>query len=147
MNEIYKYIQKLPEERKKAIEKLRTEILQHLPEGFSEIMQYGMISYVVAHDVYPYGYHCDPKQPLPFMSIASQKNYISVYHMGIYSDPKLMQWFLDEFAKASHKKPDMGKSCIRFKKPEDIPYALFGKLAKKMSATDWVTFYEKLWKK
>lgn len=123
---------------------LRKVILKNLPKGFAETMSYGMVGYVVPHSLYPGGYHCDPKQPLPFLSIASQKNFIAVYHMGIYSDPKLLQWFTKEFAKQSTAKLDMGKSCIRFKKPEQIPFKLIGELAAKMTPQDWISTYEKV---
>ena len=136
------YIRQLPDDRKLVISKLRSTILEHLPPGFAETMSYGMISYVVPHSRYPAGYHCDPKQPLPFMSIASQKNFISFYHMGIYASESLMDWFLDAWNSAGLKKPDMGKSCIRFKKPELIPFELLGNLAGKMSVADWIALYE-----
>ena len=137
------YIRQLPDDRKLVISKLRSTILEHLPPGFAETMSYGMISYVVPHSRYPAGYHCDPKQPLPFMSNASQKNFISFYHMGIYASEPLMDWFLDAWNSAGLKKPDMGKSCVRFKKPELIPFELLGDLAGKMSVADWIALYEK----
>lgn len=105
-------------------------------------MSYGMIGYVVPHSVYPDGYHCDPKQPLPFMSIASQKNHIAVYHMGLYVDEMLLTWFLEEYKKQVPTKPDMGKSCIRFKNPNIIPYNLVGDLASRMSVKQWIELYE-----
>ena len=111
-------------------------------QGFKEGMGYGMMGWDVPHSLYPAGYHCDPKQPLPFMGMASQKNSINLYHMGIYADPKLLKWFTDAFAKVSKHKLDMGKSCIRFKKPEDIPYELIGELARKMTPQDWIEKYE-----
>jgi len=137
------YFKTLPEDRKKAMQELRKEILKRLPKGFTEIMAYGMPCYVVPHSLYPSGYHCDPKQPLPFMSLASQKNFIALYHMGMYADEKLLKWFVDEFRKTTERKPDMGKSCLRFKKPEQIPVKLIGELASKMSVKDWVSLYEK----
>ena len=133
----------IADERKSAVEKLRKTILQNLPEGFEETVSYGMISYVVPHSIYPKGYHCDPKLPLPFLGLASQKNSINFYHMGIYADPKLLNWFITEFPKHSKKKLDMGKSCVRFKKPEDIPFDLLGELVSKMSPQDWIALYEK----
>jgi len=139
---VKEYIDGLPEDRKEAINQLRTVIQKKLPKGFQEEMSYGMIGYVVPHTLYPAGYHCNPKLPLPFMNIASQKNFIAVYHMGIYADPKLMDWFLAEFPKHSKSKLDMGKSCIRFKKPEQIPFELIGELAAKMMPQDWITLYE-----
>lgn len=136
------YISKLPDDRKEAIIKLRSVILENLPEGFTESMQYDMISYVVPHTYYPAGYHCDPKQALPFMSIASQKNFIAVYHMGVYSIKELSDWFTAEYPKYSKTKLDMGKSCIRFKKIEQIPYNLIGELTSKITPDEWITFYE-----
>ena len=141
------YIDSLPEERKKAINELRKVILKNLPKGFHEEMSYGMIGYVVPHSLYPDGYHCAPKLPLPFMNIASQKNFIAVYHMGIYSDEKLMDWFVAEFPKHSSAKLDMGKSCLRFKKMDQIPYKLIGELVAKMTVKDWIEVYEKNFKK
>lgn len=136
------YIASLPEDRKEAMIKLKTIFDKNLPKGFEAGMSYGMITYCVPHSIYPKGYHCKPEQALPFISIASQKNFIAVYHMGIYADESLLKWFQDEFAKVSKFKLDMGKSCIRFKKPEHIPYELIAELAKKMSVKDWVTRYE-----
>jgi hypothetical protein len=133
----------MPEERQKAFSKLRSVIKKNLPKGFKEAMTYGMIGYCVPHSKYPAGYHCDPKQPLPFMSIASQKNFIAVYHMGVYAIPELNKWFTMAHAKASPKKLDMGKSCMRYKKPEDIPFELIGQLASKITADEWIRFYEK----
>lgn len=137
------YIASLPEDRKKAMTELRKVILKNLPKGFSEEMSYGMIGYVVPHSLYPEGYHCDPKLPLPFMGIASQKNFIAVYHMGIYADKKLLDWFTKEYFKNSKTRLDMGKSCIRFKKPELIPFVLIGELSSKLSPKDWIEIYEK----
>lgn len=136
------YIAELPEDRQKAVAKLRSVIKKNIPKGFKEEMGYGMMGWSVPHSIYPAGYHCNPKDPLPFMGLASQKNFIAVYHMGIYADPKLLKWFLEAHAKASAKKLDMGKSCIRYKKPEDIPFELIGELASKMTVDDWVNIYE-----
>ena len=136
------YIETLPEDRKEAMQKLMGILEKNLPKGFEATMSYGMITFVVPHSLYPKGYHCKPEQALPFISIASQKNFIAIYHMGIYADAKLLEWFQAEFAKASKFKLDMGKSCIRFKKPDQIPYELIAELAKKMSVKDWVTRYE-----
>lgn len=141
------YLSSLPEDRKPAMTALRNVILENLPEGFVEVMSYGMLGYVVPHSIYASGYHCDPKQPLPFMSIASQKNFIALYHMGIYSDESLLSWFKDEYSKQSSSKVDMGKSCIRFKKPGEIPMDLIGKLASKITVADWITTYENTYKK
>lgn len=126
---------------------LHAVIMKNLPKGFKETMSYGNIGYVVPHEIYPAGYHCDPKLPLPFMSIASQKNFIAFYHMGIYAEPKLLQWFQNEFAKQSTAKLDMGKSCTRFKKPEEIPLKLIGQLLKKISVKKWIAIYEQNLKK
>jgi uncharacterized protein YdhG (YjbR/CyaY superfamily) len=141
------YMNELPEDRKAAMAQLRDTILKNLPKGFSEVMAYGMLGYVVPHSIYPAGYHCDPKQPLPFVNLASQKNNISLYHMGLYANPDLMKWFTEEYPKHSQAKLDIGKSCIRFKKPDQIPYALIGELMKKMSVEDWVKGYEGILKK
>ena len=138
---VQEYLENLPEERKEPIEKLRKIISENLPKGFEEQMSYGMIGYVIPHSIYPKGYHCTPELPLPFLSIASQKNSINLYHMGIYADEKLLHWFQEEFPKHSKKKLDMGKSCMRFKKPEDIPYELIGELARKMTPQDWIEMY------
>ena len=141
------YINELPKERQEAMINLRKEIKKNLPKGFSEGMGYGMMGYSVPHSLYPPGYHCDPKLPLPFIGIASQKNFIAVYHMGVYADPKLLKWFTDEYAKAGVGKLDMGKSCIRFKKPENIPYKLIGELASKLTPQQWIEMYEKTMKR
>lgn len=138
------YIDSLPEDRKEAMTQLRKTIKKNLPKGFKEVMSYGMIGYVVPHSIYPAGYHCDPKLPLPFMCIASQKNFIALYHMGIYGDPQLLKWFTDGYAKAVPTKLDMGKSCVRFKKPEHIPYPLIGELTAKITPQDWIAMYEKV---
>lgn len=137
------YLNQLPEERQEVMDKLRKTILKNLPKGFKEGISYGMIGYVVPHDVYPDGYHCDPKLPLPFMSIASQKNFVALYHMGIYANEELMKWFVNEYPKHCSRKLDMGKSCIRFKKLDEIPYDLIGELTTKMTSEDWITLYEK----
>ena len=141
------YLEELPQDRKDAINKLRKEIKKHLPKGFKETIGYGMIGYVVPHSLYPKGYHCDPKLPLPYMSIASQKNFIAVYHMGVYADKKLFDWFTGAYAKEVPGKLDMGKSCIRFKKPESIPFKLIGELAGKLTVEEWVKLYESHFKK
>jgi len=136
------YISELPEDRKEAMSKLRGEILKNLPKGFEERMGYGMLCYVIPHSIYPEGYHCTPELPLPFASVASQKNFIAFYHMGIYADPALLEWFVAEYPKHTDAKLDMGKSCIRFKKPEKIPFKLFGELMKKISVKQWIEMYE-----
>ncbi|MEO6538777.1 MAG: DUF1801 domain-containing protein [Ferruginibacter sp.] len=140
------YFASLPEDRKPAMAALRNSINKNIPVGFEEQMSYGMVGWVVPHNTYPPGYHCDPKLPLPFVNIASQKNFIAVYHMGIYGSPELLKWFTTEFPKHSKAKLDMGKSCMRFKKPDDIPYKFIGELMKKMTVKDWVGMYEKNFK-
>jgi hypothetical protein len=139
---VEEYIDALPEDRKAAITELRNVILKNLPKGFTEIMNYGMIGYVVPHTIYPDGYHCDPEQPLPFMNIASQKNFIALYNMGLYSNKKLLDWFISEFPNHSTAKLDMGKSCVRFKKMDQIPYKLIGELTKKVTVQNWIDVYE-----
>ncbi|MFV8348008.1 DUF1801 domain-containing protein [Flavobacterium sp. ZB4P13] len=141
------YLKEIPEERKIAFTKLRETILKNIPEGFSEEMSYGMVGYIVPHSIYPSGYHCDPKLPLPFISIASQKNFIAVYHMGIYANPELLNWFVTEYPKHSTQKIDMGKCCIRFKKMDQIPFDLIAALVQKMSVEEWITCYESHLKK
>ena len=137
------YLKELPSDRKQAMLQLRDTILKNLPAGFREGMGYGMIGYVVPHDLYPGGYHCDPRLPLPFVSIASQKNFIALYHMGIYASPVLLKWFVDEYPKHAARKLDMGKSCIRFKDPDHIPFKLIGELIKKITVKEWISLYEK----
>lgn len=137
------YIAQIPEDRRAAIQKLRKVIKKNLPKGFKEVMGYGMMGWSVPHSIYPAGYHCNPKDPLPFMGLASQKHFIAVYHMGVYADPKLLKWFQDAHAKASPKKLDMGKSCMRYKKPEDIPFDLIGELSSKITVDEWIAIYEK----
>jgi len=144
---IEEYIDQIPKERKEAFLKIRQVILDNLPEGFSEEMSYGMPGFVVPHSLYPAGYHCKPSEPLPFISLASQKNCIALYHMGIYSDQRLLQWFREEYAKVWRTKLDMGKSCIRFKKIDDIPYQLIGELVSKITVAQWIDIYESFVKK
>lgn len=137
------YLDSLAEDRKAAMKKLRAVIKKNLPKGFKEVINYGMPSWVVPHSKYPDGYHCTPELPLPFLGMASQKNFVALYHMGIYADPKLMAWFEKQWPKHVKTKLDMGKSCIRFKKIETIPYALIGELAAKMTPEAWIKLYEK----
>lgn len=141
------YMEHLPDDRKGVMQKLHNIIISNLPKGFEQQMNYGMIGYVVPHSIYPAGYHCDPKLPLPFMGIASQKNAISLYHMGIYADASLLEWFQTEYPKHCKTKLDMGKSCIRFKKPENIPFELLAELVGKMSVKDWIKTYESSFRK
>lgn len=144
---IDQYLKNISEDKAEGFSKLRDTIKKNIPKGFSEEINYGMIGYVVPHSIYPDGYHCDPKLPLPFVAIAAQKNFIALYHMGIYASPELLAWFTSEYPKHSKAKLDMGKSCIRFKKPDDIPFKLIGELIKKMSTKDWIGLYEKNYKK
>lgn len=141
------YLDQLPEDRKQAMIKLRKTILDNIPGGFEETIIYGMIGYVVPHSIYPDGYHCDTKLPLPFINIASQKNFIALYHMGIYADPELKEWFEKEYSKHCKTKLDMGKSCIRFKKVDQIPYELIAELVQKVDVQRWIDIYEKSIKK
>lgn len=139
---VKEYLASLPEERKKAINELRQQILKNIPRGFEEVMSYGMIGYVVPHSLYPNGYHVDNKLPLPFINIASQKNYVAFYHMALY-ESTLLKWFEENWKKHSSKKLDMGKCCVRFKKTEDIPFELIGTLAGKLTPAQWIAMYEK----
>ncbi len=135
------YMQELPEERKAPMQKLRNTIKRHMDPQLEEGMNYGMIGFYVPHSVYPDGYHCNPKDPLPFMNLASQKNYISVYHMGLYMEDS-KDWFVNAYKEEMGKKPDMGKCCIRFKKMDQIPYDLIGKLTERISVKEWIQYYE-----
>lgn len=146
-NSVDEYIKNLSPERAEAIRTLRETILNNIPKGFREVIGYGMIGYVVPHTLYPAGYHCDPKLPLPFLNIASQKNFIALYHMGLYANPKLLEWFTTEYPKQVSTKLDIGKSCVRFKKAEHIPYKLIGELMTKMTPQDWIDLYESAFKK
>lgn len=141
------YITKLPEDRKAPITKLNALIKKHMPKGLEAGMSYGMLAYYVPKSVYPAGYHCKPFPPLPFINLASQKNYIALYHMGMYAKKELHDWFVAEYPKHSKHKLDMGKSCVRFKKMDDIPYDLIAQLVGKMSVEEWVDIYESTIKK
>jgi hypothetical protein len=144
VNEI---LDNLPKERAEPFNKLHDVIVKNLPKGFEPAISYGGLGYVVPHRLYPAGYHCKPSEPLPFAGIASQKNSINFYHMGIYAVPDLSKWFVTEYPKHCKQKLDMGKSCIRFKKMEDIPYKLIAKLMKKISVKEWINIYETNFKK
>ncbi|TXN37324.1 DUF1801 domain-containing protein [Flagellimonas hymeniacidonis] len=137
------YISKLPDDRKAAVSKLRETVKKNIPNGFEECISYKMIGYVVPHSIYSDGYHCDPKLPLPFINIASQKNFVALYHSGIYADKTLLDWFVKEYPKHVKTKLDMGKSCIRFKKMEHIPYELIAELCQKVTVDSWIALYEK----
>ncbi|TGK82614.1 DUF1801 domain-containing protein [Leptospira noumeaensis] len=142
-NTAEEYIQSLPEDRKETFSKLRDIVKKNLPKGFEETIQYKMIGFVVPKKTYPAGYHVTPELALPFLHIASQKNGLALYHMGIYADLKLLKWFQIEYPKHCKTKLDMGKSCIRFKKLDDIPWKLIGELVSKMDPKDWIALYEK----
>ena len=133
----------VPHDRAEPFNKLHDVIIKNLPKGFEAAISYGGLGYVVPHALYPAGYHCKPSEPLPFAGIASQKHSINFYHMGIYADPELLKWFVIEYPKHCKQKLDMGKSCIRFKKFDEIPYKLIADLMKKMSAKKWIEMYEK----
>lgn len=141
------FINSLSSERKEAVSKLRKIVLDNLPKGFVEIISNGMLGYVVPHSLYPDGYHCNPKLPLPFINIGSQKNFVALYHMGIYAKKDLLEWFVTEYPNYSKRKLDMGKSCIRFKKMDAIPYKLIGELVAKVTAKEWIMVYERVIKK
>jgi len=136
------YINQIPEERQEVFKKLRNTIKENLPKDLEEGIQYGMIGYYVPHSVYPDGYHSDPKIPLPFMSLASQKNSINLYHSGIYAKKEIQDWFVAEYPKHCKRKLDMGKSCIRFKKFEEIPFDLIAELCSKITTQEWIDIYE-----
>lgn len=141
------YIDTLPIERKVVIQTIRKEILNNLPKGFTECMSYGMLAFVVPHAIYPNGYHCNPQEPLPFINLASQKNHVSIYHMGLYTNSELLDWFAEEYPKHTSSKLDMGKCCIRFKKMDNIPYKLIGLLCTKWTPQEWIKQYEMLYKR
>jgi hypothetical protein len=137
----------IPSERAEHFNQLHDVIVKNLPNGFEAAISYGGLGYVIPHTLYPAGYHCKPIEPLPFAGISSQKNSINFYHMGMYSDPLLYEWFVTEYPKHSKKKLDMGKSCVRFKNPDEIPFKLIGELMTKMSAQEWINLYESKLKK
>ncbi|KAA0130455.1 DUF1801 domain-containing protein [Chryseobacterium sp. SN22] len=141
------YISQIPEERQEIFRKIFDAINDNLPDGFSQGSGYGMIGWAVPLETYPAGYHCTPGSPLPFISIASQKNFIALYHMGMYASPELLNWFVEEYPKCSKRKLDMGKSCVRFKKMDDIPLELLAELSKKMTVEEWIDIYEINFKK
>ncbi len=140
--DLEEYMEKIADNHKFSVNKLREIVKQNIPFGFEEMLNYGMIGYVIPHDLYPKGYHCDTKLPLPFINIASQKNFVAFYHIGLYAMPVLYTWFIDEYTKLDLKTLDMGKSCIRFKNPDDIPFKLIGELVSKISVEKWISVYE-----
>lgn len=146
-NTIELILKSIPEDRQKAFNQLHQVVVSNLPEGFESAISYGMLGYVVPHSIYPAGYHCKPTEPLPFACIANQKNSINFYHMGIYAKADLLEWFVGEYPRYCNQKLDMGKSCIRFKKMDDIPFELIGKLMQKMSVQEWIGIYETTMKK
>ena len=137
------YIAGLPADRQVAISAIRKVINDNLPAGFKECVMYGHIGWVVPKETYPPGYHCDPNLPLGFMSLASQKNHIALYAMCLYGVKDQLDWFVSEWPKHSKKKLNMGKSCIRFSKLEDVPLDLIAELASKVTPQQWVEIYEK----
>lgn len=141
-NTVEDYLNTIPLERRPAFNKLRAVILDNLPKGLEERLSYGMIGYVVPHSIYPKGYHCNPELPLPFINLASQKNYISLYHSGLYADKEIYKWFIDEYPKYTSSKLDIGKSCVRFRKMDQIPYELIATLLRKMDVETWIGLYE-----
>ena len=141
------YTNSLASDRKKTITQLINVIEQNIPKGFEKVMNYGMPSFVIPHSIYPNGYHCDTTLPLPFIGVSNQKSSISLHHMGLYADPELLNWFKSEYPKHSNTKLDMGKSCIRFKKFNEIPYELIGILSNKMTVKNWIDIYEQNIKK
>ncbi|KGO85213.1 hypothetical protein Q765_17090 [Flavobacterium rivuli WB 3.3-2 = DSM 21788] len=136
------YLDELPDDRKTAMTKLREVIVENLPPGFSERITYGMLGWVVPHETYPAGYHCTPELPLPFLSIASQKNFIALYTMSIYADKSIHDWFVAQYPNYVKTKLDMGKGCVRFKNINTIPYELIGQLVSKMTLQEWIDIYE-----
>jgi Domain of unknown function (DU1801) len=136
------YLASLPEDRQAAVETIRQSLLQNLPEGFEETIAYGMLAYVVPHTIYPKGYHCKPKEPLPFISLGSQKNGLVLHHLGFYASEELTAWFANEYPNHSKTKLDMGKGCVRFKKINEIPHALLADLFQKITVQDWIQTYE-----
>lgn len=143
---VKEYLKQIPDEQKEVFCQIRDSITRNLPAGFEEVMNYGMIGYVVPHSMYKDGYHCNPKLPLPFMALAAQKNFIAFYHMGLYAKPALYDWFTKAYLKSTPTKLDMGKSCLRFKKTAQVPYSLIGDLVQKMTPEEWIAIYESQYK-
>ena len=135
------YLKSLPEDRRQALEAVRKVVLAHLDKDFEEGMQYGMIGYYVPHRIYPAGYHCDPKQPLPYAALASQKAHMSIYLNCLYTSPEDTAWFQAAW-KAAGKKLDAGKSCVRFKKLEDLALDVIGEAVGRVTAKQFVARYE-----
>jgi hypothetical protein len=137
------YLASLPEDRRSAIGAVRNVILSNLPEGYAECIQYGMIAYVVPHSLYPAGYHCDPSKPLQYAALASQKNHMALYLMTVYGDPATEQWLRKAYA-AAGKKLDMGKSCVRFKKLENLPLEVIGQVIARVPVRAYIDRVEQL---
>jgi uncharacterized protein YdhG (YjbR/CyaY superfamily) len=137
-NKTEEYISQLPADRKIAIENLRIDIKINLPKGFEEGINYKMLGYYVPQSKYPKEHHCDPKLPLPFINIASQKNSVNLHHMGICAKKELHNWFVSEYPKHCKPKLDMGKGCVQFKKMDEIPYDLIGELASLINTNQWI---------
>lgn len=138
---VAEYLAGLPEDRRKALEAVRRVVRKNLPKGYQEGMQYGMIGYFVPHSIYPDGYHCDPKQPLPFAGMASQKGHMALYMTGTYMSPELEAWFRKAWT-ADGRKLDMGKACVRFKKLEDVPLEVVGEAIRRMPVEEFIRIYE-----
>ena len=142
MDQIETYLAAIPEARKPSFLRLLKIVKEYLPQGFEICFNYGMIGFIIPLSRYPEGYHVKANTPLPFINLANQKNFIALYHMGLYANKELMNWFVNEFPSHSKRKLDMGKSCIRFKKPEEIPFELIKDLEQKMTCEDWIACYE-----
>ena len=142
MNSIADYLAQVDDERKPAFTKLYQTIKQNIPPQFNEQLIYGQIGFVVPKTIYPAGYHCTPELPLPFVTIAAQKSHLALYHMGIYMLPDVYDWFVAEYPNHSKRKLDMGKSCVRFKKTDDIPFDLIAQLMQKITLEKYVATYE-----
>ena len=140
--EVQRVLREVPEEQRGALAQLRAEIVQHLPEGFQEMAGNGAFSYVVPLDRYPRGYHATPGKPLPFLELAARKSHLALYHFGLYADKELLAWWKSEYARKVPGRLDMGKSCIRFKKWDQLPLELIGELCAQMSVEKWITVYE-----
>jgi hypothetical protein len=136
------YLAELPEERREAISAIRGVILKNLPRGYEEGMQWGVIGYYVPHSLYPAGYHCQPEEPLPVASLASQKNHMAFYGLGLYINEAQARWFVEEWKKAG-KKLDMGKSCVRFKTLDDVAVDVIGRAIKRLPVEQYIEQYER----
>lgn len=144
---VEEYVAGIDSDRQEAYLKLFNTVAENMPKGFAFCMQYGFPSFVVSLEDYPSGYHCTPNTPLPFISVGAQKNFLALYHMGLYANQELLDWFVAEYPKHAKFKLDMGKSCIRFKRISDIPFSLVADLMKKMTAHQWIEIYEHKFKK